>query len=152
MQKQRTDRLAQMIRAEVKAQMKRYAMSRTREEFINALNDVLGPALDHHDRVILAARNNRIDPVEKWQRQVDHFLRQFMSLLSRPTKAKGLDRRKAVEQSLKEIMQTDGTRRRIESLDFQRTYSLKTLTPLPDNAHEDFLARVREIVDIIFPS
>ena len=74
-----------------------------------------------------------------------------MDILPKPTKAKGLDRRKAVEQSLKEIMQTDALRRRIESLDFQKTYKLKTLLPLPEDTHEDFLARVREIVNAILP-
>lgn len=151
MEKQRRVRLAQLVREEVTAQMKRYAMARTREEFINAINDVLGPALFHHYRVVLGTINNRTDQVKKWQRQEDGFLRQFMDLLVKPIKAKGLDPKKAVEQSLKEIMQKDVAVRRKETLDFQRTYKLKTLVPLPENAHEEFFARVRETVNEIFP-
>jgi hypothetical protein len=141
--------LTQLIRAEVKAQMKRYAMAKTREEFINKLNDVLGPALSHHYRVVLGRLNNRQDQIEKWQRHEDGFLRRFARRLVEPTKAKGLDRRKAAEQALREIMQTDTLRRRVESADFQRTYKLKTLNPLPEDAHEEFVARVREIVESI---
>lgn len=132
--------------------MKRYAMAKTREEFINSLNAVLSPALSHHYRVLLGILNNQTDQVEKWKKQEEGFLRQFMDRLVEPTKAKGLDRRKAVEQSLKEVMQTDAPRRRAESLDFQRTYKLKTLTPLPESAHEAFLVRVREIVNEVYPS
>jgi uncharacterized protein with gpF-like domain len=152
MEKQRRARLAQLIREEVKAQMKWYAMAKTREEFINSLNAVLSPALSHHYRVVLGTLNNHTDQVEKWQQHEEGFLRQFMDRLVEPTKAKGLDRRKAVEQSLKEVMQTDAARRRAESLDFQRTYKLKTLTPLPEDAQEDFLTRVREIVNEVYPA
>src|SRR5947208_807654 len=47
MEKQISSGLAQLIREEVKAQMKRYAMARTRDDFINNLVDVLGPARRH---------------------------------------------------------------------------------------------------------
>lgn len=151
MEKQISRELAQRIREEVKAQMKRYAMAKTREDFINSLNSVLGPALSHHYRAVLGTLNDRTDQVAKWQRQEDGFLRQFMERLVEPTKAKGLDRKKAVEQALKEVMQTDALRRRAESVDFQKTYKLKSLKPLPDNSHEDFVTRVREIVNAIIP-
>jgi predicted transcriptional regulator len=131
--------------------MKRYAMAKTCEEFINHLEDVLSPALGHHYQAVLGTLNQRIDQVQKWQRQEEGFLRQFMDRLVKPIKAKGMDRKKAVEQALKEVMQTDALRRRVESLDFQRTYKLKTLTPLPEDVHEEFLARVREIVEAILP-
>jgi len=152
MEKQRKASLAQMVREEVKAQMKRYARAKTRDDFINHLDDVLGPALSHHYRATLGTVNNRTDQVEKWRHQEERFLEEFGDRLVEPTKAKGLDRRKAAEQALKELMQTDTLRRRKESLTFQKSYSLKKLTPLPDDAYEPFVARVREIINAIIPS
>ncbi len=152
MEIQRRSRLARLIQEEVQAQLKRYAVARTREEFINRLTEVLGPALSHCYRYTLAAINKRTDQTEKWQQQEEDFLRRFSERLLEPTKAKKLDRKKAVEQSLNELLQTDEARRRIESLNFRKAYKLKTLAPLPENAHQSFLARVREIVNTIFPS
>jgi hypothetical protein len=151
MEKQVTVGLTRLIREEVKAQMKRYAMARTRDDFINHLVDVLSPALSHHYRTTLAALNQRTDQVDKWQRQEEAFLEQFTDQLVKPTKAKGLDRRKAVEQALKELLENDDARKRIESVNFQKSYKLKTLIPLPGTSHEEFLARVREIIGTIFP-
>src|SRR4051794_23840917 len=105
MEKQRTASLKQLIREEVKAQMKRSAMARARDEFINSLVDVLSPALSHHYRANLGAVNNRPDQVEKWQAQEAGFLEQFVEQVVKPTKAKGLDRKKALEQALKELME-----------------------------------------------
>lgn len=151
MEKQRRVPGARLIREEVRAQMKRYAMAKSREEFINKFVEVMIPALGHHYRTVLAIINNHTDQVEKWLRQEEHFLEQFTDRLQEVTKAKGLDRRKAVAQALKELMEHDDARRRLESFRFQREYHLKKLIPLPENAHEDFLARVWEIVDTIFP-
>ena len=152
MENQRTAGLTQLIREEVKAQMKRYAMARTREDFINQLVDVLSPALSHYYRATLGSLNHRTDQVEKWQHQEEEFLDQFADRLIKPTKAKGLDRKKAAAQAVKEMLEHDEARRRIESLRFQKAYKLKALTPLPEDAHERFLVRVREIVNAIFPS
>ena len=152
MEKQSTVQLARMIREEVKVQMKRYVMSRRRDKFINKLVDVLIPAVKHHYRAVLGTLNNRTDQVEKWRQQEDGFLDQFADRLLQNTKAKGLDRRKAVEKALKELMENDLSGRRYETATFQKSYKLKTLTPLPENAHEDFLSRVRDIVDTILDS
>jgi hypothetical protein len=152
MEKQRKASLAQMIREEVKAQMKRYAMAQARDDFINSLVDVLSPALSHHYRASLGVVNNRTDQVEKWQAQEEGFLEQFAERVVKPTKAKGLDRKKAVQQALKELMENDDKRRRVESLLFQKSYKLQKLNLLPEDVHEDFLARVREIASAIFPS
>lgn len=100
---------------------------------------------------MLAVLNARTDQVEKWRRQKEKFLQQFAIRLVMPLKSKKLDRKKAVEQSLKEVMETDALRRRVESLTFQKTYRLKKLYPLPENAHEEFLAEVRAMVDEVFP-
>jgi hypothetical protein len=151
MEKQISRGLTQLVREEVKAQMKRYAMAKRREDFINHLVDVLSPALSHHYRVTLGTLNHRTDQVEKWQRQEEGFLDQFADHLVKPTKAKGLDVRKAVRQACKELLQKDDARRRGEITKFQKTYGLKAMKPLPESAHEDFLARVREIVDTLFP-
>jgi hypothetical protein len=140
-----------MIQQEVRAQLKRYAMARTREEFINQLVDVLSPALVHHYRVTLGTLNNRSDQVEKWQRQEDGFLDEFSDRLLKPTKAKGLDRKKAAAQALRELMENDEARKRIESVTFQKAYSVRSFVPLPEDAHESFLNRVQEIVDVMFP-
>jgi len=80
MEKQRQRPLARLIQDEVKAQLKWFAMARTRDEFINHLVDVLSPALSHHYRATLGTVNNRTD--------------QFADRLLKPTKAKGLDRRR----------------------------------------------------------
>ncbi|MFN4260617.1 MAG: hypothetical protein ACK4RK_15080 [Gemmataceae bacterium] len=149
METPRTSELTRLIREEVKAQMKRYAMARTRDDFINSLLGVLGPALSHHYRATLGTLNQRTDQVEKWQRQEEGFLEQFADRLIEPTKAKGLDRRQAVEQAVKELLQTDVLRRRKESNTFQKSYKLKKLIPLPENAHEEFLSHVWELVDSI---
>ncbi len=143
-------RLTKLVRAEVKAQMKRYAMARTREGFITALSEVLGAALSHHYRQLLGKLNNRTDKVEKWQRQKQKFLQLFTLRLAMPLKAKGLDRKKAVQQAIEEAMDTDRLRRRLESAAFQRTSQLKKREPLPENAHEDLLKQVREIVEDVF--
>jgi hypothetical protein len=63
--KRKTGRLARLIHDEVQAQMKRYAMARSREEFINRLTEVLGPALSYYYRRTLAVLNGRTDQVEK---------------------------------------------------------------------------------------
>src|SRR5437879_4702294 len=94
MEKQRRMSVARMIREEVKAQMKRYAMAKTREAFINSLVDELVPALRHHYRSTLGTINDRSDQVEKWRQQEEGFLDQFLTELQKPTKAKGLDVRK----------------------------------------------------------
>lgn len=149
----RTDTsLARLIQQEVKAQMKRYAMSRKRDDFINRLVEVLIPALKHHYRAVLGQLNHRTDQIEKWREHEVTFLDQFADRLLESTKAKGLDRRKAVEQALKELMENDRGARKHESQTFQRSHKLKTLAPLPSDAHEDFLARVREIADTILES
>ncbi len=152
MAKLKTNQLARLVHAEVQTQLKRYATARTREAFINHLVDVLSPALGHCYRYTLGIINHRTDQIEKWQRQEEGFLEQFADRLIEPTKAKGLDRKKAVEQALKEMMQTDQMRRRKESVTFQKTYKLATLVPLPENAHENFFTRVGDIVQVIFPS
>ena len=141
--------LASLVQQEVKAQMKRYAMAKRRDDFINRLVEVLIPALKHHYRAVLGQLNHRTDQVEKWQEQQEGFLEQFADRLLESTKARGLDRGKAVEQAIKESMENDRGARRHESLRFQKSYKLKTLTPLPGDAHEDFLARVREMVGTI---
>jgi cysteinyl-tRNA synthetase len=150
LQKNGTD-LTQLIREEVKAQLRRYVMAASREEYINRLTDVLIPALKHHYRVSLAVLNSRTDQVEKWQQQLSGFLDQFADRLQGSIKAKGLDRRKALVQAVKELMEQDASRRRGETALFQRCYKLKMVKPLPDNAHDEFLARVWEMVDIYFP-
>jgi len=152
MQKQSTSGLTRLIREEVKAQMKRYAMARTRDDFINNLVEVLIPGLAHHYRATLGMLNKRTDQVEKWQRQEDRFLDRFAQRLREKTKAKGLDRRKAAEQALKELMENDAAGRRYEAVTFQKSYKLKTVVPLPENTHDEFLARVREIVEMMLPS
>ena len=141
--------LVRLVKEEVRAQMKRYATTRIREDFINALNDELGPAVHYHYRLVLGAVNKCRDQVKKGQRQKDSFLQEFMNVLIKPIRSKGLDRKKAAEQSLKEIMHKDASRRRMVTLNFQKTYNLKTLTPLPLDAHEEFLTQVREITDQI---
>lgn len=152
MEKQASIRLTRLIQEEVKVQLKRYAMARSREDFINRLVEVLIPALGHHYRVILGTLNNRVDQVEKWQQHQEDFLDQFTDRLQEATKARRLDRRKAVGQASRELMEHDEARRRVETVKFQRAYKLKTLLPLPENAHEDFLARVRELVNTVFPA
>lgn len=144
-------RLKEFVRAEVKAQMKRYAMARTREGFVNGLSEVLGSALSHHYRQLLGSLNHRMDQVEKWRRQRNKFLELFAIRLAAPVKAKGLDRKKAAEKAIKEVMETDSLRRRLESATFQRNYQLRKLVPLPENAHEELLAQVREILRDAFP-
>ncbi|MCS6978386.1 MAG: hypothetical protein NZM31_15460 [Gemmatales bacterium] len=131
--------------------MKRYAMAKSREEFVNSLNSVLGPALKHHYRIRLGVLNHCLDQVPKWERQKEELLEQFVDRLLEPTKARHLDRRKAVEQSLKEVLEADEARRRSEQALFQRAYRLKKLVPLPRDAHESFVAQVRELVNETFP-
>ncbi len=152
MEKPTSAPLTRLIREEVKTQMKRYAMAKNREDFINRLVEVLIPALKHHYRAALGILNDRTDQVEKWQQQEDGFLDQFSDRIQEATKAKGLDRRKAVEQALKELMEHDQARVRAETAAFQRTYKLKTLSPLPEQAREDFHARIWEIVNMYFPA
>ncbi len=151
MQQQKTAKWARLIRDEVKAQMKRYAMARTRDEFINSLVDELAPALGHHYRATLGELNRRQDQVEKWRQQEEAFLQQFSLQLLKPTKAKGLNTRKAVDQALTEVMEKDDARRKMETLKFQRTYKLTNLVPLPQGEEQAFAKRVWEVVDELFP-
>jgi TPP-dependent indolepyruvate ferredoxin oxidoreductase alpha subunit len=150
MPKNSTAGLHQLIQDEVKAQLKRYAMAKRRDDFINSLVEVLIPALTHHYRATLGIINQRTDQVEKWQHQEEGFLDQFSDRLRLPTRAKGLDITRAVQQALRELFQKDRAGRRVETRKFQKSYNLKTVVPLPENAHEDFLERVQEIVDIFF--
>jgi hypothetical protein len=148
----RTDTsLARLVQQEVKAQMKRYAMAKTREAFIDSLADELAPGLTHHYRAALALLNGRTDQIDKWRDQEEGFLGQFSIRLARSTKAKGLDKRKAVERACKEVMENDQARKRIETLKFQTSYKLKKVVPLAENAHVEFMTRVWEIVDTMFP-
>jgi hypothetical protein len=151
MENQRKARLAKQIKDEVSRQMKRFAMAKSREDFINRLVEVLIPALRHHYRVTLGKINNRTDQVDKWSQQEAAFLDLFSDRLQEATKAKGFDRRKAVDQALKELWEQDDARVRLESSTFQRTYKLKKLIPIPELAREEFLARVMEIGNMIYP-
>jgi hypothetical protein len=144
--------LGRLVQQEVKAQMKRYAIARTREDYINSLTEVLGPALSHFYRCKLAVLNRRTDQHDKWRDQQDGFLQEFAERLMDPTKARKLDRKKAVEKALKELLQTADGRKRRESLVFQRSYKLKTLEPLPDTIQAEFESSVWEIVDTIVPT
>jgi hypothetical protein len=150
MQKQKTQ-LMRLIQQEVRRQMKQQVMAKTREDFINSLSDACSPALEHYYRYTLGKLNNRHDQVEKWQQHEEQFLSQFQTELLKATKAKRLDRRKAVETALEEIIENDAARRRGVTAKFQTTYKLDKLVPLPEDAHEAFVARVWEIVDTMFP-
>ena len=152
MENQRQGQLTRQIREEVKAQMKRYAMAKNREAFIDRLVEVLIPALRHHYRAALGLLNDRPDQVEKWQQQEDGFFDQFTDRIQEATKAKKLDRRKAVAQALKELMEHDEARVRLETSTFQKTYKVKSLKPLSGQVRDAFLARVWEIVNTIFPA
>lgn len=149
MPKQSTIDVHQLIQDEVKAQLKRYAMAKRRDDFINSLVDVLIPALSHHYRCTLGIVNQRTDQVDKWRQHEEGFLDQFSNRLQVPTKAKGLDVNRAVQQAVRELLEKDQGRRRAETKKFQKSYQLKTLIPLPENAHQAFLERVQEITDTI---
>jgi hypothetical protein len=151
MQKTTKNAVAEMVQREVKTQLRRYAMARTREEFINALVDELAPALAHHYRALLDEANERTAQVAKWRDQEDKFFEEFAIQLLKPTKAKALNVRRAVEQAVKELLQKDDARRRIETLTFQKAHKLKNVTPLPEDARAEFLQRVWEIVDAVYP-
>ena len=51
----------ELVQKEVKAQLKRYAMAKRRDDFINSLVDVLIPALVHHYRSRLGAINQEMN-------------------------------------------------------------------------------------------
>jgi hypothetical protein len=151
MQKQKTKPLSRLVQEEVQKQLKRLEMSWTRQQFVNRLVEVLIPALKRHYRAVLGTLNSRVDQIEEWQKHEADYLSEFTDRLRAPTKAKGLNVRKAVDQALRELMQKDEAGRRIESRHFQATHKLDKLVPLPEDAHEAFLARVWEIVDTMFP-
>jgi hypothetical protein len=127
-------------------------MARNREDFINRLVEVLLPALAHHYRAMLATLNDRTDQLAKWQRQEEEFLDQFADRMLERTKAKGLDRIAASERALEEIMDHDDARRRAEVAKFLKAYKVKKIVPLPKEAHEVFLAKVRALVIERFPA
>lgn len=139
------------IKKEVRAQIRRAAMARTREDFINRLVEVLLPALAHFYRAKIAILNERTDQVEKWQEHEEAFLDQFRVRIRERTRAKGLDRRVAADKALEEIMDQDEAGRRSELSRLQRTYKLKKVVSLPEDAHEVFIAKVRDILDLMFP-
>ena len=139
------------VRREVRAQLRRTAMARTREDFINRLVEVLIPALAHHYRATLAALNNKTDQLAKWREHEDDFLDQFSARVLERTKAKGLDRKEAVEKALEEMMDHDDAGRRGETAKFQATYQLTKVVPLPKDAHHAFIKKVRGIVSEMFP-
>jgi hypothetical protein len=138
--------IREQVKKEVRAQLRKAAMARTREEFINRLVEVLLPALSHYYRGMLATLNQHTDQLEKWQEHEEHFLDQFRVRLLERTKAKGLDRAAAAEQALEEIMDHDTAHRRGETARFQRTYKLKKVVCLPEDAHDEFLEKVRSII------
>jgi hypothetical protein len=76
---------------------------------------------------------------------------QFSDRLLDPTKAKNLDRRKAVQKAVTELKHIDEARRRKEIVTFQQTYRLRNIEPLPEDADVAFFVKVWEIVDSIFP-
>src|SRR5438874_10639550 len=86
------------VKKEVRAQIRRAAMARTREDFINRLVEVLLPALAHHYRALLGTLNERTDQVAKWRAQEEQFLDQFLVRVFERTRAKGLNRKLAVEK------------------------------------------------------
>jgi hypothetical protein len=139
--------MTRLIRAEVRAQMKRYARARKWDDFVNELNDVLSPALKDH-YVARLCELHRIgfshadEPEESWQHR-------FGDRLVNSTNGRKLDHRKAIEQSLKEVLETDVLRRRLAILEFQQVHAVKAKTALPPDAHEDFVAQVREYMDLI---
>ena len=126
-------------------------MARTREDFINRLVEVLIPALAHHYRATLGTLNNKTDQVAKWREQEEGFLDQFANRVLERTKAKGLDRKAAVERALEEMLDQDSAARRGETSKLQRAYELQKLVPLPKDAHHGFIKKVRTIVSEMFP-
>jgi hypothetical protein len=144
------DWIRDQVRREVKTQMRRTAMSRTREDSINRLVEVLMPALMHHYRVLLATLNGRTDQKAKWEEQEEGFLDEFRLRLRQRTRAKGLDRRAAAEKAMEEMMDHDKAGRRAEAAKFRKTYNLKKVVPLPQDAHEGFIEKIGAIVGDMF--
>ncbi len=126
-------------------------MARNREEFVNRLVEVLLPALTHHYRAMLGTLNNRTDQVAKWREHEEDFLDQFRVRMRERTKAKGLNRLAAAEKALEEIMDHDDAGRRAEISKFQTTYKMQKVVPLPKDAHHEFIAKVRGILNDLFP-
>jgi hypothetical protein len=142
--------IREQVRKEVRAQLRRMAMSRTRDDFINRLVEVLNPALAHYYRIMLANLNGHTDQAAKWQEHQEDFLDQFASRMFDRTKAKGLDRKEAANKALEELMDHDAARRRRETSKFAATYKLKKIVPLPKDAHEGFMGNIRGLVDDMF--
>ena len=67
------DSVREYIKKEVRVQLQRAAMARTREDFINRLVEVLLPALSHYYRAMIASLNDRTDQVAKWQQHEEDF-------------------------------------------------------------------------------
>jgi hypothetical protein len=145
------DPIRDYIKREVRLQLRRAAMARTREDFVNRLVEVLIPALAHYYRIMLATFNNRTDQVDKWTEQEQEFLDQFEDRLQERTKAKGLNRVECAETALDELMDQDVARRRRETTKFASACKLKRIVPLPKDAHHAFIKSVREIVSEMFP-
>jgi len=146
-----TDLIRTEVRREVRAHLRRTAMARNREEFINRLVEVLIPALTHHYRATLATLNNKTDQVAKWREHEEDFLDQLRIRMRERTKAKGLDRMAAADRALEEMMDHDDAGRRAETSKFQATYKTQKTIPLPKDAHQEFIGRVREILNDMFP-
>ena len=144
------DSIREYVKKEVRAQLQRAAMARTREDFINRLVEVLIPALSHYYRAMIATLNDRTDQVGKWQEHEEDFLDQFQTRMFERTRAKGLDRKAAAEKALEEMMDQDPAHRRGETSKFQRTYKLKKVVPLPKDAHEGFIEKVRGMLAEMF--
>jgi len=140
------------VKKEVRDQLRRAAMARTREDFSNRLVEVLMPALRHYYRAMLGILNERTDQVDQWEEHEQAFLDQFEDRMSERTRAKGLDRRAAAEKAFEEMMDHDAAHRRVEAAKFQKAHKLKKVVPLPEDAGEGFINKVKGIVEELFAS
>ncbi|MFN4259528.1 MAG: hypothetical protein ACK4RK_09530 [Gemmataceae bacterium] len=151
MESERRQRLARMIQKEVRVQMKRYAMARGRDIYINKLETHLNPALDHYLRIELANLNGLGgQAVLDWQNHEAKHLRLFEADLRHTTK-QAIDRRVAFQTKMTQMRAELPAYLRSAEATVKQDYSVSKLTPLPVGSEEGFWKKVQAKVDEIYP-
>lgn len=124
------------------------AMAYDRRTFKERVTEKIDGALEEFYTARLAQLNGQKKWVDHWLGEVDRLLNlELRRVLRRPIKGRW-DRRKAIEEVVRELREVDHAYRRAVENDVQQYYRLKRiLKPLPPEVTEEFYAMVEGTVD-----
>jgi hypothetical protein len=126
----------------------RRAMAFDRKTFKNRLQDILGGAITHFYMVRLAELNRQSKWVSHWRGEIDRLVNMdTVRILVSEIKG-NWDKRKALEESLRDVQAADAGYRRVAANYIGKVYNLKKLNrQLPAEVEVKFYSMVREAAE-----